>query len=214
MEFTYKVAGSDGQAYGPVSLEGIKEWIQQGRLNGESRVLRSDQADWQSASTYPELNLETSSPPPLPAVATHAPAAPSMSMGDPVLEGQVKSGASWFYWIAGLSIVNTISAMSGSDWGFILGLGITQVIDVFGRQFDSTGMVIAIALDAVVFGLFITFGIFANKKHLWAFIVGMLLYALDGVIYVLGEGWLSVGFHVFALFYIFKGFQAARELRA
>ncbi len=38
-------------------------------------------------------------------------------------EPEVMSGASWFWWIAGLSLVNSIMTHSGSDTGFIIGLG-------------------------------------------------------------------------------------------
>jgi hypothetical protein len=58
------------------------------------------------------------------------------------------------------------------------------------------------------------FGVFANKLHTWAFLVGMILYALDGLIFLLVGDWLSVGFHVFALFCIFGGFSATRRLKA
>jgi hypothetical protein len=37
--------------------------------------------------------------------------------------------------------------------------------------------------DVVVAGVFVLFGVFATKKHLWAFIVGMILYALDGMFF-------------------------------
>jgi len=45
-------------------------------------------------------------------------------------------------------------------------------------------------------------------------VVGMVLFALDCVIFVLGQDWLGVGFHVVALFFMFRGFQACRNLRA
>lgn len=47
------------------------------------------------------------------------------------LETRLNSGAGWFYWIAGLSLLNSIIMLSGSDLYFVIGLGITQIIDVF-----------------------------------------------------------------------------------
>ena len=38
------------------------------------------------------------------------------------LENQFKSGAGWFFIIAGLSIVNSIIILSGGSWSFIVGL--------------------------------------------------------------------------------------------
>jgi hypothetical protein len=40
-----------------------------------------------------------------------------------------KSGANWFYWIAGLSLATSLIALGGGSWGFLISLGTTQVID-------------------------------------------------------------------------------------
>lgn len=71
-----------------------------------------------------------------------------------------------------------------------------------------------LVLDLIVVGMFILFGVFAHKRHTWAFIVGMILYALDGLIFLIGQGWLALGFHVFVLVCLFRGFKACRELNA
>ena len=91
----------------------------------------------------------------------------------------MKSGASWFYWIAGLSLINSVAATAGVNWRFIFGLGITQVLDAMGTQFGGAAKIITLALNLVVAGIFILFGVFAHKRHLWAFIVGMVLFAMD-----------------------------------
>ena len=46
----------------------------------------------------------------------------------------------------------------------------------------------------------------------WIFIVGTVLYVLDGVIFLLFGDILSIGFHAFALFFIIRGFLAANKL--
>jgi hypothetical protein len=126
----------------------------------------------------------------------------------------MKSGASWFYWVAVLSLVNSGAAAVGSSWRFIIGLGITQIIDVFGSNLGAAGKGVAIALDLVAAGVLVLFGIFANKGHSWAFIVGMILFVLDGVIFLIAQDWLGVGFHAFILYCLFRGFMACRELKA
>src|SRR5438270_4545311 len=72
--------------------------------------------------------------------ATTAPAQPQLDQRQVQLlqqklkaERQLRSGANWFYWIAGLSLLNTIIFMAGSDWHFVAGLGITQLIDAFAN---------------------------------------------------------------------------------
>lgn len=128
-------------------------------------------------------------------------------------EARMKGGASWFFWIAGLSAINSAIVLGGSNWHFLAGLGITDVIAYIAQQTGSIGTMIAIVLDALVFGMFILFGVFARKRQTWAFIVGMTFYGLDGLIYLLGgPEYFSIAFHVFVLFQIFKGMQAAKEL--
>jgi len=41
----------------------------------------------------------------------------------------------------------------------------------------------------------------------------MILYALDGLLFLLAKDVLSIGFHLFALYMIYKGLKAAEALR-
>src|SRR5438132_399741 len=67
-------------------------------------------------------------------------------------------------------------------------------------------------VDALLIGGFVLLGLLAVRGHAWAFLVGVTLYALDGLISLLVHDWLGVGFHVFVVILILKGFQAARQL--
>ncbi|MFN7141240.1 MAG: hypothetical protein ACK4UN_18080, partial [Limisphaerales bacterium] len=136
-----------------------------------------------------------------------------VSEAEIALDNKIKSGASWFYWIAALTAINTALALSGKDWSFIIGLGITQVFDVLGAEMGAAGMAVAVGLDAIAIGLFVLFGFFARKGHAWAFITGMALYGLDSCLSLLAEDWVGFGFHGFALFCIFGGYKACRDLK-
>ena len=46
------------------------------------------------------------------------------------------------------------------------------------------------------------------------FALGMILYLLDGLIYVMFQDWMSVGFHAFVLFGMWNGFNAYRQMKA
>jgi len=129
------------------------------------------------------------------------------------LENRSRSGAGWFYWLAGLSVINSIINLSGGTWSFIFGLGITQVVDSIAANLGPTGFVLQIIINAFIVGVFVFFGYFARKNHKWAFLVGMGVYALDGLIFVLAQDWLGVGFHVFALYLIFNGMKASDQFR-
>ena len=132
------------------------------------------------------------------------------------IESQFKSGADWFFWIAGLSLLNSAILFTGSQWGFMIGLGITQIIDAVGlvisEEIGVAGKIIAFVFDVIVAGTFVAFGVFSRRRYKWAFIVGMILYAMDGLIFLLVRDFLSIGFHVFALFFIFGGFKAIKKL--
>jgi hypothetical protein len=218
METTYTVLGADGAHYGPITLDQLKIWIREGRVTPETKVLRSDTNSWLPAAQYVELELSAAAPP-LMAPAANPPMFASTK--NPALEKQIKSGADWFFWIAGLSLINTVMNMSDAGIRFAIGLGVTQLVDVFAAKGGSMGSTFGIALSVLTAGLFILFGVFARKRQTWSFITGMILYALDGLLLVLlsllaGSGGLllSIGFHGFALYGLFVGMRANSQLNA
>jgi len=60
----------------------------------------------------------------------------------------------------------------------------------------------------------VIFGYNANKFNKSAFIAGMIIYGLDTLIFFLVDDYLSIGFHVFALVMIFKGYKSLKELKS
>lgn len=132
------------------------------------------------------------------------------------LQQRANSGARWFYWIAALSLINSIAYLSGSKWTFIIGLGTTQLVNVIlGSDAAGTaGRAIAIVFDLLATGLFAGFGLLAGKRYLWSYVVGGVLFALDSLIYVWAQDWIGIGFHVFATYCIFAGFVACRKFLA
>ncbi|MFN8597714.1 MAG: hypothetical protein U0559_16215, partial [Anaerolineae bacterium] len=48
----------------------------------------------------------------------------------------------------------------------------------------------------------------------WALILGMVLYGLDGLIFIWAQDWLGLAFHGYALFMMYLGLQAYRKLEA
>ena len=207
MEPTYTILGSDGKQYGPVTAEQLRGWVRDGRVGADTQVWRSDNASWMAASTLPELGIVT----PVAAIAPpiHA-TAPAHNVE---LQRRVKSGASWFYWIAGFSIVNSILVATGSNWGFALSLGVTSLTDALAGGFGGSAKAVGMTLNAMACAILVLFGFFAGKGQAWAFIIGMILLGLDTVLTGLLQMWLSLAFHVFALFCIFAGFRASRAMR-
>jgi hypothetical protein len=214
MEHTYTLRAADGKEYGPVTLVQVVAWVHEGRVAENTELRRSDMQHWAAARDFEELKfLFGATPSGSPASAPQTFTPPPGASQDAALVSQMKSGASWFYWIAGLSLVNSIAAATGSDWRFILGLGITQVFDVLGAEMGGPGKLVVLVLDLVVAGVLILLGVLGGKRHLWTFIVGMVLLALDTILFLLAQDWIGVGFHVFVLYCLFRGLQACRQLR-
>ena len=129
------------------------------------------------------------------------------------------TGANWFYWIAGLSLVNTAMAHGGADRHFIIGLSITAIVDVIAQEIgkknpDSAtlAMGIAIGFSVCVAAVVIAFGWLSRKRLIWVFAIGMGLYLLDGLLYLVLGDYLSAGFHGYALFAMYRGFGAYRKM--
>lgn len=120
---------------------------------------------------------------------------------------RVQSAARWFWWIAGLSLVNSAVVLSGGTFNFVLGLAVTQVADAIFQQLK----IVALLFDALALAFFVGMGFFAQKGHLWAFVVGGIAYLCDGVVFAIFGDWLPVAFHAYALFWVFHGWN---ELRA
>jgi len=128
----------------------------------------------------------------------------------------VRAGANWFIWIAGLSLVNSVLFIAGSNWAFFLGLGATRFVDAFGDLVitGTTGHVLALAVDVVVAGIFVGLGLVSRNGALWSFIVGTVLLVLDALLLAAVTDWGAVAFHGLALFFVIRGFQASRRLAA
>lgn len=122
-------------------------------------------------------------------------------------EQVVKNGAGWFLAIAGLSILNSIMTMSGTSFHFIFGLGVTQIVDAIGRHAGTTGSVLGLVVNLFVAGVFLVFWHFGKLGQKWAFLVGMGLYLVDGLILLPFQDWLGAGFHAWALYRIYNGMQ-------
>lgn len=142
------------------------------------------------------------------------PATPELS---PDIFVQLKRGASWFYWIAGLSLVNSLIFVFGGNVSFIAGLAYTQIIDAVVDASISAGAStslngVAIILDFILVAIFALFGYYANKAINAVFIIGIIIYVIDGLLWIFLDSYLAAAFHAYALFMIFRGLSASMEI--
>ena len=58
----YKILGSDGCEYGPVSTEKIKQWIREDRVEQKTPVMPDGAEDWVFLGSLPEFTRAFASP--------------------------------------------------------------------------------------------------------------------------------------------------------
>ena len=109
--------------------------------------------------------------------------------------------------IAGLSVLNSILSMSGAGIRFIFGLGITEFVDGIAHRAGSAGYVLDLVINGMIAGVFILFWNFARKGQKWAWVTGMGLYVIDGLLLLLFQDYLAIAFHVYALYRMSTGFK-------
>lgn len=218
MDVTYSIRALDGKIYGPYPLDSLQGWIQEGRIGAETPMSRSDSGIWQRAGNFTELQFP---PPTQPSAApeSHAGTPPSLP-SEPIGTGPsgnhrdlsvLKSGANWYYWIAGLTAVNFGAWLAGSGFRFVVGTALVDVINALGEKGGLRG--VAILLDVLLIAFFVLCGVFAHKGHLWAFIAGMTVYLLDTILCVIAGEWLGVAFHCWALFSLGLALRQAWQMR-
>ncbi len=66
----YKIIGGDQQEYGPVTAEQIRQWVAEGRANGQTLARAEGSAEWKPLSALPEFADVFRSMPPAPPLPT------------------------------------------------------------------------------------------------------------------------------------------------
>jgi len=61
----YRIIGADGQQYGPVSAEQLRQWMTEGRVNHQTRIQAEGATEWKTLADFPELSGSASLNPPL-----------------------------------------------------------------------------------------------------------------------------------------------------
>lgn len=133
---------------------------------------------------------------------------------------RMKGGANNFYWIAALSVINSAMLQFGGGMYFVVGLAGTLFVDTIFielalvmQESALVVKIIGLVVSAVVAAVFALFGIFANRGMKWAFIVGMIFYAIDTLLMLAFQEWMGLLFHIFFLFGLFGGLSALNKLQ-
>jgi hypothetical protein len=125
---------------------------------------------------------------------------------------RMRRGGGWFLTIAVLSGVNSLLQIFDAKIRFIFGLGITQVVDAMAHRMGQGGTIVIVVVDGLFIVMLILCSRWAKAGSQGAFLGGMMAYALDGVLLLVFSMWLDAAVHAYALWMIWQGYTASREL--
>ncbi len=80
----YKIIGTDGRPYGPVSAEEIRRWIAENRVNAQTSVQMEGSTEWKPLGSFSEFASELKAVPP--------PIAPSSSAAASRASNKIPAG--------------------------------------------------------------------------------------------------------------------------
>jgi hypothetical protein len=127
-------------------------------------------------------------------------------------ERKIRNGSYWIFVIAGLSVVNFIVFLLGSNINFLIGLAFTQFLAAFTRVLGGDIKVWAVIITLIVVAIFVICGFFARKGISWAFITAIVIYVIDTCLFFIVKDWLSIVFHILAVYFIIMGARSSFKL--
>ena len=131
---------------------------------------------------------------------------------EPYKVREMQLGANWFLWVSILAVINSFIVWYFGLWSQFFGLGATQYVDAHMLAAGTESQRLAgLAINLGIAGVFAAFGYLARKGSDVAFILGMFLYIFDSVVALGYRDFFGFGFHMFALFFMFKGLLASRR---
>ena len=86
----YKFIGADGQQYGPVNIDQLRQWLKENRLRADTLIQAEGSLDWKPLHSFPELAAELRSVPPAIAPPTAIP--PSVIASNPRASSKIPAG--------------------------------------------------------------------------------------------------------------------------
>ena len=159
----YKVMGSDGKEYGPISLEQFSQWAAEGRVSPQTRVQPVGATDWGAAAGIPELQ----------AIFARLGRAPTVVLASPIsppASGETQKGLAVTSLVLGILSLVCLGPLTGIPaiiCGHIARKRSRQTPD----QYGAPGMALAgLALGYASLALFVVVA---------AILSGMLLPALS-----------------------------------
>jgi len=169
----YKIIGADGKEYGPISVDQLKQWIAENRVNGETKVLPEGATEWKALSEIPELAAAlTVTPAPLPS--------PPQAVGAVPVVDQVNGPATGLIVTAILGFVVQAAALVMNIFGVSFGaMQRKGSPDAWINMFSGTAGIVG-GIMGIAVSFLILYGAMKMKKlesHGWAIAASILALA-------------------------------------
>jgi len=130
-----------------------------------------------------------------------------------VTRTSVLHGADWFLWLALLSVINSLLVYFYNTPNSPMALGITQWVDGTHGGIKAAMSTEALIMNVLIAGVLAVFGLLARRGSDLAFVVGIFLYAIDGMLVIGLRDFFAFGVHLVGLFFLTNGLLARRHLR-
>jgi len=215
-KYLYIVGDATGAETDPMSLEEALQHVKSGEITGATFVKRSDQEHWGTAADYPELGTKDTALSPMEAANGGNlrgdkvdPLAAEMEQAG--FDRTIRNGASWFFWVGALSLINSIIVTFDGDWGFALGLELTYLIGFASKAWGASSTWIGMGVNIFLSLMMLGFGVAGWQRKLWPYAIGMALYAGDFILTFFTMQIISMVIHGLALYFLFTGLRAFLE---
>ncbi len=137
------------------------------------------------------------------------------------LESQIRTGTSWWWSVAGFSLVNTVLVRVGSEYVFCVGLLFTEFSDYGATKYAHEAgaaanpwvIVASYVFDALLIGGFTLVARSCDRRRAWVVLAGLVIYALDTALLTTSGITVSLFVHGLTLWYGFRAFRAIGQLQ-
>jgi hypothetical protein len=139
----YKIIGADGKEYGSITIEKLKQWITENRVNRQTSIKAEGDMEWKPLDSLPELAGAFAPPP----ISTGTPAAGNSGIN--VLIPYKNPRALVAYYLGVFAVIPFIGILLGIT-AFVLGiLGLR-----YRRRNPAAGGVVHAWIGIIAGGLF------------------------------------------------------------
>ena len=137
----YKILGGDGNEYGPVPVDQLRQWVREGRANAQTQVRREGDPSWSPLGGLAELADVFNAPPTIAPPGSHTGAAAPGPIFDGDYDLDISGCVSRSYGLF-KSDMGTPLLATLIYFGIIMGLGILGAIPLIGTLFSLASWVI------------------------------------------------------------------------